>query len=80
MAASAEDLRRRVIGWRVAERREQTLRAEEGPIDPEAALHAAFDLYDLVPMDMREPDVTRAREIDLARRAWRTLRTHLTHR
>ena len=77
MAVSAEDLRRRVIGWRVAERREQALLAEEGPMKPEAALHAAFELYDLFPVDLREPDVTRTREVELARRAWQTLRTHL---
>ena len=80
MATSADDLRRRVIGWRVAERREQALRAEEGPLAPDAALRAAFDLHDLVPMNIRASDVTRAREIELARRAWRTLRLHLTRR
>ena len=80
MSATADELRRRVLGWRAAERREQALRRDEGPLQPDAAVRAAFDLYDLVPGDTRELDVTRAREIEAARRAWRTLRFHLTRR
>ena len=80
MAGSADDLRRRVMGWRAAERREQAIRAEEGAAKPEAALAAALELYDLLPVDVSAPDVTRMVEIEHARRAWHTLRTRLTHR
>lgn len=78
--SSAEDLRRRVSGWRAAERRERALHAAAGPMAPQAAWSAALELYDLLPVDVREPDVTRVREIEMARRAWRTLRTHLSRR
>jgi hypothetical protein len=80
MSVTAEDLRRRVAGWRAAERREQTLRAHEGPLEPNAALTEAFELYDLLPADFRAVDATRARDIELIRQAWRTLRTRLIPR
>lgn len=80
MGVTAEDLRQRVAGWRTAERRERALRAHAGPAQPDAALAAALELYDLLPVDFRDTDVTRVREIELARRAWRTLRIHLAPR
>jgi len=70
-------LRRRVAGWRAAERREQTILAAEGPLAPTAALNAAGELYELLAVDFRHEDVLRAREIELARHAWRMLRTRL---
>lgn len=78
MSGHTVDLRRRVMGWRAAERREQHLRAEEGPMDPEAALDAAIELHELLPsgLDTRD-DATRAREVAAARAAWRKLRARL---
>jgi hypothetical protein len=80
MATRPEDLRRRVTGWRRAERREQAVRAQSGLMNPEAAIDAAVDLADLLPSHLCEPDETRAREVEHARRAWRTLRTRLMRR
>jgi hypothetical protein len=80
MTGSADDLRRRVMGWRVAERREQAVLAETGPMDSASAWNAALELYDLLPGDFRHADATRLREVELARCAWRSLRMHLTRR
>jgi hypothetical protein len=74
---TAADLRRRVEGWRQAERREQSLRAEAGPLTPAESLRAAFELFDLLPIDIQTSDVTREREVASARRAWQTLRIRL---
>jgi hypothetical protein len=65
------------MGWRAAERREQALRAREGPPSPAAALDAAFELYELFAESFDGPDVVRARETADARAAWRTLRERL---
>ena len=73
-------MRRRVHGWRAAERREQAIRAAEGSMEPDDAMRAAFELCDLVQIDLRQPDVTRAREVENARRIWHTLRTRLMPR
>jgi hypothetical protein len=70
-------LRRRVAGWRAAERREQAILAAEGPLAPAAALNAALELYELLAVDFRHEDVLRSREIELARHAWQMLRTRL---
>jgi len=80
VAAPAADLRRRVMGWRAAERREQTLRAHEGPPSPADALDAAFELYDLFNEASELPDVLRAREVAEARAAWRAVRARLACR
>jgi len=78
VAASAADLRRRVLGWRAAERREQALRAREGPASPAEAVDAAFDLHDLFAgTPGQPPDVVRTREVAEARAAWRTVRERL---
>jgi hypothetical protein len=71
------DLRRRVDGWRQAERREQSLRAEAGPLTPAESFRAALELFDLLPIDIQTSDVTREHEVASARRAWRTLRIRL---
>jgi hypothetical protein len=71
------DLRRRVMGWRAAERREQALRASEGPPSPAAALDAAFELHELFVHATDGPDVVRAREVATARAAWRKVRERL---
>lgn len=75
--ATPADLRRRVMGWRAAERREQALRAEEGPPSPVAALDAAFELHELFAGRLDWPDAVRAREVEAARTAWRTVRERL---
>src|SRR5690348_8387323 len=80
VGATANDLRRRVAGWRAAAQREQALRAKAAPLSPDAALTAAFELYDLLPADVPVADATRIREIALARRSWHTLRTRLAPR
>jgi hypothetical protein len=77
VAVLAADLRRRVLGWRAAERREQELRAREGPPSPADALEAAFELHDLFADTSGLPDVVRAREIAEARGAWRAVRQRL---
>jgi hypothetical protein len=77
---NAADLRRRVAGWRTAERREQAIRADAGPVDPAAAFNAALELYDILAIDFRDADATRVREVELSRRTWRTLRTRLAIR
>jgi hypothetical protein len=71
------DIRRRVMGWRAAERREQVLRANQGPLDPAAALDAAFDLHQLFAPGSDSGDAIRDRELASARAAWRKLRERL---
>ncbi len=46
-------------------------------MDPDAALDAAIELYDLFPAAVDTIDVTRARDVADARAAWRKLRTRL---
>jgi hypothetical protein len=65
------------MGWRAAERREQALRAHEGPLGPTAALDAAFELHELFAEAWHGTDAVRAREVAAARAAWRTLRERL---
>ena len=64
----------------MAERREQAIRADAGPMDPSDAFKAALELYEILAVDFRDADATRVREIELARRTWRTLRTRLAPR
>jgi hypothetical protein len=71
------DLRRRVMGWRAAERREQVLRAQEGPMAPEEAFEAALEIHDLLPREWERLEALRARETAAARAAWQTLRARL---
>lgn len=46
-------------------------------MDPDAALAAALEIYDLFPEVAETSDVTRARETADVRAAWRKLRTRL---
>jgi hypothetical protein len=78
--ATPDEIRRRVMGWRAAERRERTLRAREGPLGPAAALDAAFELHELFAAASNAPDVVGAREVEGARAAWRKLRARLACR
>jgi hypothetical protein len=71
------DLRRRVMGWRAAERRERLLQAQQGPVDPGESLETAIDLLQLLPNEVSGPDIVRTREIGFARAAWRKLRVRL---
>lgn len=80
MSTTRADLRRRVLGWRAAERREQALRAREGPPDPVAALDAAFELHELFAPESNEADMIRNLETTSARVAWRKLRDRLAYR
>ncbi len=77
---SAADLRRRVMGWRAAERRDHALRALEGPLDPASAMDAAFEIYDLFATTADAPDGVRLRELAGARAAWRKVRERLACR
>ena len=70
----AEQLRRRVQGWRAAEARERELRRTEGPMSPAESFEAAMDLCELLPEVDGAPDPLRVREVELARRTWRRLR------
>ena len=76
-AGRAEALRRRVEGWRAAERRERTLRASAGVLSPREALLAAFELYALCPSVASAGDSVRRREVEEARALWRRLRARL---
>lgn len=80
VAGQPEDLRRRIRGWRTAERREQAVRAEDGPMDPSAALVAADEIYAFCHHMLLDADVVRSQELAHARAAWRTLRSRLRSR
>jgi hypothetical protein len=77
MAGTREQIRRRVSGWRAAERRERALQRSEGPMAPADALAAALELAALNPTVLLASDAVRARETDAARAAWRRLRRRL---
>jgi hypothetical protein len=65
------------MGWRAAEVRERLLRAQEGPMAPDAAFDAAMELHALLAHPMDSLDATRAREVEAVRATWRKLRTRL---
>ena len=67
-----EELRRRVEGWRAAERRERRLRRAE-LLDPRAALQAGLELTRL-DLSFASPDPIREREVAAARLTWERLR------
>lgn len=46
-------------------------------MDPDAALAAAVEIYELFPEIATTPDATRARDAAHVRAAWRKLRTRL---
>ena len=77
MSTRAKAIRRRVQGWREAERRERSLRSEAGPLEPAAALHAALELCELRPTESLSDDFLRAREVEDARAAWQRLRARM---
>ena len=66
-----------MLGWRAAERRDQALRAREGPMDAASALDAAFELHDLFAGTAGSFDAVRGRDVASARNAWQKLRTRL---
>lgn len=68
------------MGWRAAERREQALRAREGPLRPPDALEAAFELHEVFAGGSSRPDAVRDLEVAEARAAWRKLRQRLACR
>ena len=70
----AEQLRRRVQGWRAAEARERELRRIEGPMNPAESFEAGMELCELLPDLSSAPDPLRTREVEQARLAWRRLR------
>ncbi|MBN2574650.1 MAG: hypothetical protein JXP73_08785 [Deltaproteobacteria bacterium] len=74
---SREELRRRVLGWRAAERVEQRIHMGERPPAPDEALAWADELCALNPAAMSAPDSVRERGVDDARRAWDKLRARL---
>jgi hypothetical protein len=71
---SREELKRRVLGWRAAERAGQQARMVERPLGPDEALAWADKLRALNPMAFSEADEVREREVAEARRAWDKLR------
>lgn len=75
-AGSADEWRRRVAGWRAAERRERTLRQREGPMAPAVALEAALELSEWA-IAAGADDVARTAATEQARAAWQRLRMHL---
>jgi hypothetical protein len=77
VSTPATELRRRVMGWRAAERREHELRRLEGPLAPTVALETAFELHDLFAGTLDRQDAVRVRELTGARAAWRKLRERL---
>lgn len=70
----AEQLRRRVQGWRAAEVRERDLRRVEGPMGAAESFEAGMELCELLPDVTATPDPLRTREVELARQTWRRLR------
>jgi hypothetical protein len=75
MSANVVELRRRVLGWRNAQRRENAQRAIDGPMHPDASLDAATEMYALFHDAVRRSDAIRTREVAAARAAWRLLRS-----
>lgn len=73
-SASVEAWRRRVQGWRAAERRELDDRRERGPLAPDESLAAAIELAELLPFSAE--DAVRTREVEQARRAWSKLHAY----
>jgi hypothetical protein len=73
----AQELRRRVVGWRAAESEEQRLRQQEKPLSAEESLAAAEALRAINPAIFAEPDAVREREVEAARRAWDKLRERM---
>jgi hypothetical protein len=74
---SSEEIRRRVEGWRAAERREREVREAEGAPPVSVALEAGLELCQLDPHPPGTVDPVRAREDESARRAWDRLRRGL---
>lgn len=72
-----EEIRRRVDGWRAAERREREVRALEGPRPPSQALEDALDLCQQDPLPVGGVDPVREREEEATRTAWDRLRRGL---
>lgn len=70
----AEQLRKRVQGWRAAEARERELRRSEGPMSPAESFEAGMELCELLPDLVSSLDPLRMREVEHARLAWRRLR------
>jgi hypothetical protein len=70
----AEQLRKRVRGWRAAEVREREVRRVEGPMSPAESFEAGMELCELLPDIAGSTDPLRTREVDRARQAWRRLR------
>ena len=75
-AATPEELRKRVEGWRAAERRERALRRAEGPLAPAEAMAAALELCALDP-DSTASDPDRAASERSVIDAWQKLREGL---
>lgn len=74
---SADDLKRRLAGWRAAEQREREARRADPLLSPSEALEAALELCDLAGPSLAEEDAVRRREVAQARAAWRTLRERM---
>jgi hypothetical protein len=73
-SSASRDLRRRVEGWRAAERLENALRREEGIPEPEASIEAAIELCELDPLSPGAEDPVRSREVQETRAVWEKLR------
>jgi hypothetical protein len=76
-SSAREEIRRRVDGWRAAERREREAREAEGSPPPSVALQDGLELCLLDPLSPGSADPVREREDELVRAAWDRLRRGL---
>jgi hypothetical protein len=74
--ASPDDLRRRIAGWRAAEKREAALRRNEPILEPNQAFALALELCALDATDPDKTDPVRERDVEATRNAWAKLREH----
>jgi hypothetical protein len=76
--SAAADLRRRVLGWQAAQRREQDVRAREGAPAPDAAFAAAADLFDRWAATNPPADALRDRDVAAVRASWSLIRQRMS--
>ena len=75
--ASSDELRRRLAGWKAAERREREIRRQEPVPEPAESFDQALELIELAWLELEHVDAVREREERRARTAWAKLRRRL---
>lgn len=77
MSSLAQQLRRRISGWRNAEQTANRVRATVS-LTPSECLDATEELRALNPALFRDPDPIRDAEVMATRRAWHKVRSRWT--